>query len=83
MSENQSEIRDPGSVPTLQPFPEWLDEQCIMTIDEMREAVSTGCFNDYDGCGHYATKDGESNQSFVPSNFNPPPWATHVSWYNK
>ena len=72
-----------SDVPELHPFPDYLDEDDVMPIDVMATAVSGGWFIDYDGHGYYATEDGESNQSFSPSSFNPPKWATHVSWYNR
>lgn len=61
-------------------IPDYADH---MTIEEMYSGIMCTCFTDYDGFGYYSTEDKESDIEFKPSNFNPPAWATHVTWYNK
>lgn len=56
----------------------------VFTLDEWREAVGMGMFNEYDGSGAWA-KDGQYLTGFVFDDvFAPAPeGATHVVWFNK
>lgn len=63
-----------------------IDFDCQIPIDQFRTYVETGCFDECDGFGYYATDDKVSN---VPINFNEveegeyPYWATYAIWFNK
>ena len=53
----------------------------VMTAEEWNEAVSQGCFNNYDGSGYWV-KDGK--ECIEAEVFHSPQLdATHVAWYNK
>lgn len=59
----------------------------LFTIKEFSEMCESGCFIDYDGNGHLATEDKESDIIIHPStlreSINDNPWATHIMWYNR
>lgn len=57
-----------------------------MSLEEWLDCASTGCFIDYDGLGHLATGDQESDIRIWPSQaegYQFPSWATHIVWYNR
>lgn len=71
--------------PELREFdPEGCDH---MTIETWVATVKAGGFIDYDGMGYWATVTHASRNMVVPSDVSrhvaPPPWATHVCWYNR
>lgn len=73
---------------TLQDFYEYEGELCgdLMTIEEFIECCNCGCFTDYDGSGHYATKDQQSTITIDPSDIISNIYRkdfTHVIWFNK
>lgn len=54
----------------------------LMTLDEWREAVLSGAFNEYDGSGYFSngthyTRTGDVFTYAIPEG------ATHVLWFNK
>ena len=72
--------------PKFGPFPDYLEEDKIMPLQDWLKAVEHGSFIDYDGFGELATKDQVSNIKISPSDakiFKFPDWCTHIAWYNK
>ena len=59
----------------------------LFTIPEFLECCDSGGFIDYDGFGHLATVDKESNIEIIPSKrrktISQYPWASHVMWFNR
>lgn len=60
----------------------------VMTLREFEQAIDSGAITDYDGFGEWAyAPDGEIRVSDLTAPISipldPPPWATHVAWYNK
>jgi hypothetical protein len=61
------------------------DECDLMTIEEWKNSVKLGHFNEYDGSGSFI-KDGKfmSEERLFDDVFGDiPEGATHVAWYNK
>ncbi len=60
------------------PNPDYGDK---MSVADWWDQVKCGCFNEYDGSGHYATDTEMDRDSdcFAQA----PDWATHVMWFNK
>lgn len=61
-------------------------EADLITIEAFRASVECGAFIDYDGFGEWATGTHVSDITIRPSQLartTPPPWATHVVWYNR
>lgn len=56
----------------------------VYTLDEWKQNVKMGYFNEYDGSGCWL-KDGEfmTKNVFDDVFTKPPEGATHVVWYNK
>ena len=58
----------------------------LMPLKQFLECVEFGGFIDYDGFGHLATIDKESDITISPSKVNSykfPKWCTHIVWYNR
>jgi len=59
----------------------------LFTVRSFLGSVDSGGFIDYDGFGHLATKNKESNIEIAPSTarkiLSQYPWATHVMWFNR
>lgn len=70
-------------MPKLQPFSDYGQ---LFTMSKFIEYVKDGYFIDYDGYGHYATKDGMSDDIIIPSDIKSgkisKQW-THVIWFNR
>jgi hypothetical protein len=57
----------------------------VMSLEEFKEAVKSGCLKDYDGFG-YPVKDGryDSTIAILPSLMERiPADATHILWFNR
>ena len=66
------------------------DDYCdLIPIKDWLDCIKHGLFIPYDGSGYFS--DGEyryGDSLYYPPFLNvftakPPPWATHVAWYNK
>lgn len=61
------------------------EDAFLMTIEEWRNSVKSGLFNEYDGSGEWV-RDGQTMTDCIFDdvfNETPPEGATHVAWYNK
>jgi hypothetical protein len=76
------DIKESINAPILKKIPDYGDH---MTRESFLSDVEDGGFIDYDGHGHLATADQETNWIVKPSTANEPwpEWATHVVWYNR
>lgn len=73
----------------LAPFPDFVEEDDSIVLDEFVAMCCTHEFIDYDGFGYWACGDGYLKSVVVrPSQVQrrevtPPDWATHVLWFNR
>jgi hypothetical protein len=76
---------NPETAKYIRPLLTW-ERDCIMSVQEFRDAVKQGAFVDYDGFGHPMKDDKTDGSVYIyPSDHldTIPDDATHIVWYNK